>query len=191
MKGMVVSTILACFSNNMLISAYFSVKFCNEHFLNIYKIITLFILLSDLQTRISSIILEEEWSFNPPSTPSRLNFTHLPLSFAHHHLSTTTPALALLPPTSPVDLAASPSPLLRDVGSTSTSTAPSQARMQPQPPLPFSKGCGCSFSLDGIGEGGEEGGTNEMGGPSGVSRKLAMTFVSACFLPSLPPRPSY
>jgi len=189
---MVVSTILACFSNNMLIPAYFSVKFCIKHLLNIYKIMTLFTLLSDLQTRISSVILEEGRSLNPPSTPSRLNFTHLPLSFAHHHLSTTTPALALSPPTSPLDLAASPSPLLRDVGSTSTSTAPSQARMQPQPPLPFSKGCGCSFSLDGgIGEGGAEGGTNEMGGPSGVSRKWAMTFVLACFLPSLPPRPSY
>jgi len=139
---MVVSTILACFSNNMLIPAYFSVKFCIKHLLNIYKIMTLFTLLSDLQTRISSIILEEEQSFNLPSTPSRLNFTHLPLSFAHHHLSTTTPALALLPPTSPLDLAASPSPLLRDVGSTSTSTAPSQARMQPQPPLPFSRDVG-------------------------------------------------
>ena len=157
MKGIVVSTILACFSNNMLIPVYFSVKFCIEHLLNIYKIITFFILLSELQTLISSVILEEERSFNLPSTSSWLNFTLLPLSFAHHHLSTTTPALALSPPTPLVDLATSPSPLLRDVGLTSTSIAPSQARMQPQPPLPFSKGCGCSFSLDGgIGEGGAE-----------------------------------
>ena len=36
----------------------------------------------------------------------------------------------------------SPSPLLRDVGSTTNVSAPSQARMQPQPPLPFPKGCG-------------------------------------------------
>jgi len=48
MKGMVVGTILACFSNNMLIPAYFSVKFCIEHLLNIYKTIHSFILLLDL-----------------------------------------------------------------------------------------------------------------------------------------------
>jgi hypothetical protein len=64
-------------------------------------------------------------------------------------LTTTTspPPLSLLllpsvPPTSPEHPAASPSPLLRDVGSTSIATAPSQARMQLYLPLPFPKGCG-------------------------------------------------
>jgi len=38
----------------------------------------------------------------------------------------------------------------------------------------------------GIGEGGAEGETHEMGGPSGVSQKWATTFVLACFLPFLP-----
>jgi len=82
---MVVSTILACFSNNMPIPAYFGVKFCIKHLLNIYKVIQLFTLLSDLRTLILSIILEGERSFNPPSTPSRLNFTLLrPPPLPHH-----------------------------------------------------------------------------------------------------------
>ena len=49
------------------------------------------------------------------------------------------PSTPLRSPDHPV---VSPSPLLRDVGSTSIATAPSQARMQSQQPLPFLKGCG-------------------------------------------------
>jgi len=46
------------------------------------------------------------------------------------------------PPTSHVNTATIPSPLMRDVGSFNTPSAPSQARLQPNLPLPFPKGCG-------------------------------------------------
>ena len=130
---MVVNAILACSSNNMLIPAYFNVKFCNEHPFNIYKVIQFFILLSDLQALISNVILEGKRSLNPPSTPSRLNFILLPLSFVHYHLSTTTPALTFSLPTSHVDSAVRPSPLLRRCGL--KIQRPSELRTNFAPPL--------------------------------------------------------
>jgi hypothetical protein len=113
-----------------------NVKFCIEHPFNIYKVIQFFILLSDLQALISNIILEGKRSLNPPSTPSRLNFILLPLSFVHYHLSTSTPALTFSLPTSHVDSAVSPSPLLRDVGSKFNTPASSERTS----PLPFRQG---------------------------------------------------
>ena len=76
---MVFSTILAYFLNYVLISVYFSLKICIHHPLNIYKIIPFFILLS-------YVIFEGQRSLNPPSTPSRLDFTllHPPPSLHHH-----------------------------------------------------------------------------------------------------------
>jgi hypothetical protein len=62
-------------------------------------------------------------------------FVH-PLSSYHHHHHP-----HHLQPRA-IDLPASPSPPLRDVGSINAVTAPSQARKLPQPPLPFPKGCG-------------------------------------------------
>jgi len=53
------------------------------------------------------------------------------------------------------------------------------------PPLSVGMWAG-SFSLDGrIGEGRTQGGTQKVGGPHSASRKRAMTFVVARFLPSL------
>ena len=166
--------------------------------MNIYKILQFFILLSDLWALISSVIFERKRSLNSPSTTSRLNFTLLPLSFVHYHLATTTSALALLPPTSPVDSAASPSPLLRDVGSSSTATAPSEARMQPEPPLPFLKGCGwLSIARWKIRGGRKTQGTYVMGGPVVSYEIRATTFVEVRFRhpspypPSLMPPPCH
>ena len=135
---MVVTTILDYFLNNMLISSFSFLKFKILYPYNIYKIIQVFILLSDLHAFISNVIFEGERSFNPPSTPSRLIFDHSLSSF-HHHLG---PPHHKSPATTPNNPTASPSPLLRDVGSPTNATAPSEARMQPQPPLPFPKGCG-------------------------------------------------
>jgi len=59
-------------------------------------------------------------------------------SFYHHHH----PPHLYSPAATPNNPATSPSPLLRDVGSTLNPTASSQARMPTQPPLPFPKGCG-------------------------------------------------
>jgi hypothetical protein len=137
-KGMVVSTISACFSNNILVPAYFSVKFCIEHLLNVYRIIVIFILLSDSQVLISSVILQGERSFNPPSTPSRLTFARLP-SFFHHHLR---PPHHKSPPTTPKNPPASPSPLFRDVGSLNNVSAPSEARCSLSRPSPFERDVG-------------------------------------------------
>ena len=138
MKGMVVSTILACFSNNMLVPSYFSVKFCIEHLLNVYKIILIFILLSDSQVLISSIILEGDRSLNLPSTTSQLTFACLP-SFFHHHLC---PPHHKSPPTTPKNPSASPSPLFRDVGSLNNVSAPSEARCSLSRPSPFERDVG-------------------------------------------------
>jgi len=83
---MVFSTILAYFLNYVLISVYFSLKICIHHPLNIYKIIQLFILLSCVQAFISHVIFEGKRSLNPPSTPSRLDFTLLrPPPSLHQH----------------------------------------------------------------------------------------------------------
>jgi len=83
---MVFSTILAYFLNYVLISVYFSLKICIHHPLNICKIIPSSILLSCVQAFISRIIFEGMRSLNPPSTPSRLDFTLLrPPPSLHHH----------------------------------------------------------------------------------------------------------
>jgi hypothetical protein len=91
---------------------------------------------------ISNTIFEGERSFNHTSTASTVDvrsFTLLPPPPSlHHHLRLHLPRLQ----PSPIVFAASPSPLLRDVGLTNISAAPSQARMQLQLPLPFLKGCG-------------------------------------------------
>jgi len=109
--------------------------------------------------------------------------------FLHHHLSTTTlsPSTILA---SHANSSTSPSPLLRDVGSTTNATAPSQARMQPHPPLPFPKGCGrFNLARRRIWRGRTtKGGGQEVRRPCGASRKWAMTNVIARFLPSLPLR---
>jgi hypothetical protein len=135
---MVVCTILACFSNNMLIPAYFSMEFCIEHLLNVYKIILIFILLSDPQVPISSVILQGERSLNAPSTPSRLTFARLP-SFFHHHLH---PSHHKSLPTTPKNPPASPSPMFRDVGSLNNVSAPSEARCSLSCPSPFERDVG-------------------------------------------------
>jgi hypothetical protein len=128
---MVVTTILACFLNNMFNLRYFSFKIWIRNPYSSSKIIQIFILLSDLRVSISSVIFGGEQSFNPTSTASRLMFAHPP-SFLRppqlrHRIS---------PPTTPNNPDASPSPLLRDVGSTNATSASSQVRTQPRPPLP-------------------------------------------------------
>jgi hypothetical protein len=179
---MVVTTIFAYFLNNIFSYAYFFLKIGILYLYNTFKIIQFSILLSDLQAFISNIIFKGKRSFNSPSIPSRLIFTHSLSSF-HHHLR---PPHHNSPTTTPNNLAASPSPPLRDVGPTSHPTAPSQARMQSQPPLPFSKGCGRLI----IARRRSGGWKNMRGNPGSASRKWAMTFVVARFLPFLPVRPS-
>jgi hypothetical protein len=103
-----------------------------------YKVIQILILLLGSQMLKSNIICEGERSFNLPSMPSRLSFTHPP-SFFHQYLCPPyQKSLAAIPRYPPV----SPSPPLRDVGSLDTTSALSEARLQFQPSLPFSKGCG-------------------------------------------------
>ena len=80
---------------------------------------------------ISNTIFEGERSLNRTSTTSR--------SLIHSPSSTTISPPSPLPspsppPTPPIDLATSPSPLLRDVGSTNDA---SEATIQPQRPSPF------------------------------------------------------
>jgi len=69
----------------------------------------------------------------------------------------------------------SPSPLLRDVGSTTnTLGCAGRTATQPQPhlPHPFSKGCGrFVFARWGIGDRVTQGGTQRVGGPCSTSRK--------------------
>src|SRR6266568_1831465 len=62
---------------------------------------------------------------------------------------------------------------------------------RPTPAPPLSRGMWAgSIWLDwGDMEGGTQGGTQEVGGPTGASRKRATTFVVACFCPSLFPLP--
>ena len=135
----------------------------------------------------SSIIFEGERSFNPPSTPSRLNFT----SFIHHHLSTTTSALALSTQSSNLDSAASLSPPLRDVGSIHIASVPSQARMLSQPPLPFPKGCGRhSLARRRIRGGRKTRGTHEVGCPNGELRNMSHDICRGSFSRSPLPNPS-
>ena len=155
---MVVTTILDYFLNNMLISSFSFLKFKILYPYNIYKIIQVFILLSDLHAFISNVIFEGEQSFNPPSTPSRLIFDHSLSSF-HHHLG---PPHHKSPATTPNNPTTSPSPFQRDVGGLD--------------------------SLDtGNVEGERRGGTQEVGGPGGASPKRATTLVVVRFLLSLSP----
>jgi len=132
MNRMVVSTILACFLNNMFNFAYLSFIFWIRHPYSTPKIIFIFIFLSSYPAFILNVIFEGEWSLKLRSTPSRLRFIH--------------PPPIPLPPPSPSPLASSsttrynpavsPSPLLRDVGSNQNASAQSEAH-QPQSPLPF------------------------------------------------------
>ena len=102
--------------------------------------IPIFILLSHDLAFISNAILEGEWSFNLPSTPSRLIFlpSHHHHLCSHHHHSLSS---------SCINTVRSPSPLLRDVGPTDNAPALSEARMPPHLPLPFPKGCGRARTL--------------------------------------------
>ena len=72
----------------------------------------IYILLSDIQAFISTVICEGDRSFNLPSTPSWLNFSH-PLSSFHHHPSPSPPPFA-----------------------------PNNTKQHGYKPLPASEGCG-------------------------------------------------
>jgi len=75
---MVVSTILACFLNNMFNFAYLSFIFWIRDPHSTPKIIFIFIFLSSYPAFISNIIFEGERSLKLRSTPSRLRFVHPP-----------------------------------------------------------------------------------------------------------------
>ena len=95
------------------------------------------------------------------------------------------------PPTTHHHLATSPSPLLRDVGSSmNTSGCAEWTAAAPAPP--HSKGMWVdTYSIHGgIGGGNTQGGTQQVGGPSSASQKWAMTFVVALFFSSLSPATS-
>src|SRR6266567_2565174 len=65
------------------------------------------------------------------------------------------------------------------------------AAIHPHPPLPSQEGCGPVKSCLTRGyEGETQGGTQEVGGPAGASRKRATTKVVACFWPSFFPPPA-
>ena len=147
---MVVTTILDYFLNNMLISSFSFLKFKILYPYNIYKIIQVFILLSDLHVFILNVIFEGEWSFNPPSTPSRLIFDHSLSSF-HHHLG---PPHHKSPVTTPNNPTASPSPLLRMWARPPMPLLPQKRGCSPSCPSPFQRDVGGLDSLDaGNGEG--------------------------------------
>jgi len=113
-----------------------------------------------------------------PSTVSRLTLVR-PLSFLYHHPP---PQHLNSVPTTRVNSATSPSPLLGDVGST-TNAPGSVERTTAAPAPPLSKGMWAgTYLLDG-GIGGREtqGGTQQVGGPSSASQKRAMTLVVARF----------
>ena len=111
----------------------------------------IFIVLSDPQASISTAIFVGRAEFE-----THINRITVDVCSFSSSTTTSPPPLSpspspSVPPTSPDHPVASPSPLLRDVGSTSIAAAPSQARMQVQPPLPFPKGCGrFSFAPRGI-----------------------------------------
>ena len=69
---MVVTPILAYFLNDMRVSAYSFLKFKISHLCNIYKIMQISILLSDIQVFISNVIIEGERSLKLTSTASWL-----------------------------------------------------------------------------------------------------------------------
>jgi len=75
----------------------------------------------------------------------------------------------------------SPSPLLRDMGSSNIAPAPSEARMQLLPPLPFPKGCGWLGLARGR-NGGVRGAKGDIGGgrPSGY---VVKTGYNVCLSP--------
>jgi hypothetical protein len=128
---------LAYFLNIFFKSDSFSLKFWIEYLYNTYKIIQIFILLSNQRVPISKTILVVNRSFNHPSTASRLMFVHFPPSHHHHlhhrHLSS--------PSTTLRNSARCPSPLWRDVGTNSNLSTHLRSEDAP-PPLPFPKGCG-------------------------------------------------
>src|SRR6266567_2844201 len=65
------------------------------------------------------------------------------------------------------------------------------AAIHPHPPLPSQEGCGPVKSrLTRAYEGETQGGTQEVGGPAGASRKRATTFVVAHFRPFFFPPPA-
>ena len=104
---------------------------------------------AEFETNINRITVDIR-SFSPPPPPL--------LHHYHPHPLQPRPSKSLK----------SPSPLLRDVGSTSTSSAPSEAKMQAQLPLPFLKECGWfSLTQRRIRGGRKTKGTHEVGSPSG------------------------
>jgi hypothetical protein len=109
---MVVTTVLACFLNNMFNFAFFSLKICITHIYSSFKVMQLFILLSAVRALISSVIFEGERSFNSTSTASRLMSAHPP---------------SFLPPPH------SPSP---------PRFAPNHTQRPGREPLPSFEGCG-------------------------------------------------
>ena len=140
---------------------------------------------------ISSAIFEGRVEFQ-----SHINPHHGWCLFIHSPSFTTTYALATVfcPQLhTPNHSATSPSPLLRDVGSTNNTSAPSEVRIQLQLPLPFLKGCGLFIVTQGRnGGGGDMGGTQEVGGPCSASWKVSHNvchssfFIHFYFLPFAP-----
>ena len=142
----------------------------------------IFIVLSDPQASISTAIFVGRAEFE-----THINRITVDVCSFSSSTTTSPPPLSpspspSVPPTSPDHPVASPSPLLRDVGSTSIAAAPSQARMQAQPPLPFPKGCGrFSFARRGIWGGRKTRGTHEVGGPGGELRNMSHDICRGSF----------
>ena len=125
---------------------------------------------------ISNTIYRGERSLKRTSTASRLIFVLL------HHLSTPPSPSPSSSSTTHVKSPTSPSPLLKDVGSTSTASAPSEARMQPQSPLPFPKGCGrLSLSRRRIRGRREMREAHEVGCPGGKSQNTSHDICRGSF----------
>ena len=138
----------------------------------------LFIFLSRYLAFISNVIFDGERSLKLRSTPSRLRFAHrLPIPL---------PPPSPSPPTSPSSSRRnpemSPSPLLRDVGS-SSGIPNSLGNANPAASSPFQRDVDGSSSLDGgMREVDTRGGTQGMGGPASASRKRTTMNVVVRFL---------
>jgi hypothetical protein len=112
--------------------------------------------------------------------------------FLLHHLSTTTLALALALDDSNATgkLVDEPLPSVEgcELDYQRHCSLTSEDAAAPAPPLSKGMWAVQSRSTKDLEREDHEGGTQEVGGPYGASRKRATTFVVARFLPSLPPR---
>jgi hypothetical protein len=99
-------------------------------------VIPIFILLSQVLAFISNAILEGKRSFNPPSTTSRLILARSLSCFYHHPH----PRHFESHPTTRRNTATTPSPHLRDVGSTTNAPSNADRRIQVTPAPPLSIG---------------------------------------------------